>query len=120
MGPVVSGIRIAPASSQGSLFEGAGDYQAFEATLVAAIRLWQRQNNLNATWLSPWPVVTPSNWTGLLNEPQTEPELATFRRALARNTPFGDRVWAEATAKRLGMNLRERGRPKKRSGVISI
>jgi putative transposase len=74
--------------------------------------LWQRQHNANACWLSPWPVAIPSNWTALVNEPQTETELNAFRRALARNEPFGAREWAAVITEQMGP-VRKRGRPPK-------
>ena len=75
--------------------------------------LWQRQNNSNAEWLARWPVATPADWATHVNGPQTEAELATFRRALARSHPFGDATWAAAVATRLGLSQRAPGRPVK-------
>jgi putative transposase len=81
--------------------------------------LWQRQNNRHADWLSTWPVAVPTDWVDIVNEPQTDSELAAFRHAVSRGHPFGDATWTATTARDLGLTLRRRGRPKMVPGVIS-
>jgi len=60
-------------------------------------------------------VACPSNWLALVNAAQTDAELATLRRSVARGTPFGEERWTRRVAERLGLesSLRPRGRPKK-------
>lgn len=67
--------------------------------------------------LDPGPVPRGKNWLHLVNEPQTQAELAALRESVVRGSPFGSADWKEATAKRLGLesSLRPRGRPRKRA-----
>jgi putative transposase len=64
--------------------------------------------------LSPWPLPLPRTWTQLVNQPQTEAELAALRKSVLRGQPFGSEKWTHKTAERLGLQstLRPRGRPK--------
>jgi len=68
--------------------------------------------------LADWPLPRPGNWVDLVNEPQTESELAALRHCVQRGCPYGNEAWAAMTAKQLGLEstLRPRGRPKKPSG----
>jgi len=65
--------------------------------------------------LSDGPVVIPRNWLSLVNQPQTEDEVAAMQRSIARGTPFGDDRWTKRIAARLELEstLRSRGRPRK-------
>ena len=65
--------------------------------------------------LDPGPVERPDNWLEYVNEPQTEAEVESLRECLRRGRPFGEDLWMEKTARRLGLeaSLRPRGRPKK-------
>lgn len=65
--------------------------------------------------LARWPVPQPRNWRELVQEPQTEAELAALRHSVMRGAPFGGAHWTADTARRLGLEstLRPRGRPKK-------
>ena len=67
--------------------------------------------------LSTWPVPRPRNWLDLVNQPQTEAELAALRLSVQRGRPFGSPTWSQRTAKRLGLEFtfRSRGRPRKGS-----
>jgi putative transposase len=49
-----------------------------------------------------------------VNQPETEAELQALRCSVWSGRPFGQTVWQEATAKRLGLEsaLRPPGRPK--------
>jgi putative transposase len=51
----------------------------------------------------------------LVNQPQTDAELAALRTSLSRGQPFGDDAWRQRTARRLGLEftLHPRGRPRK-------
>lgn len=76
--------------------------------------LWRRVNKATMPLLSNWPVALPRNWRQLVNQPQTEAELAAVRRSLHRNSPFGTDTWTMRTARELDLlsTLRPRGRPK--------
>ena len=67
--------------------------------------------------LSTWPLPRPTDWLQLVNQPQTEAEVAALRCCVNRGRPFGDPHWVTDTAKRLGLEstIRPRGRPKKQS-----
>ena len=59
----------------------------------------------------------PTAWLQLVNQPQTEAEVAALRCCINRGRPFGDPNWVTDAAKRLGLECmaRPRGRPKKQS-----
>ncbi len=63
------------------------------------------------------PSAPPTYWLQLVNQPQTEAEVAALRCCVNRCRPFGDPHWVTDTAKRLGLECmaRPRGRPKKQS-----
>jgi putative transposase len=65
--------------------------------------------------LAAGPVPLPSDWAGLVNQPQTEAELAALHHSIQRGTPFGSRVWTGRAANQLGLEytLHPRGRPRK-------
>ena len=67
--------------------------------------------------LSTWPLPRPTDWLQIVNQPQTEAEVAALRCCVNRGRPFGDPKWVTDTAKRLGLEwtIRPRGRPKKQS-----
>jgi len=69
--------------------------------------------------LSPAPIVLPSYWRHLVNEPQTAAELAEIRRCVNRQRPFGDEDWVVERAKELGMeqSLSPIGRPRRNRSV---
>ena len=79
--------------------------------------LWRREHGTleERRWLSPWPVSQPRDWVRHVNASQTEAELASLRRCIARGQPYGSTQWVEQTAKQLGLEstIRLRGRPKK-------
>lgn len=81
--------------------------------------LWRRQHPtaLPPLVLHPWPVSMPDNWVALVNQPQTEAEVAALRRSVVRGRPFGCELWQKRIAGRLGLEftLRPRGRPKKQT-----
>ena len=62
------------------------------------------------------PVPLPSDWTRLVQRPQSQAELDALHLAVKRNQPFGDPAWQRSTARRLGLahTLRPQGRPRKR------
>jgi putative transposase len=91
------------------------------ANLVQRAEAWAwsslawRSSGKRPELLSDGPVTLPRNWVALVNQPQTEAELAALRRSLARGTPYGDERWTQRIAKRLGLEstLHPRGRPRK-------
>ena len=77
--------------------------------------LWIRRcgNDDQRRLLSPWPVSEPRHWLGLVNRPQTGPEVDAVRASVSRGRPFGGASWAKRTATNLGLEhtFRPRGRP---------
>jgi putative transposase len=65
--------------------------------------------------LSPWPIARPDNWIEIVNTPQTAREVNDLRLCIERDQPIGEPEWAENVAAILGLTLRPRGRPRKRS-----
>jgi len=63
------------------------------------------------------PSAPPTDWLQLVNQPQTEAEVAALRGCVNRGRPFGDPYWVTDTAKRLGLEstIRARGKTKKQS-----
>lgn len=96
---------------------------ALRANLVARAEdwrwssLWRRVSAApeDRRWLSAWPLPRPRNWTALVNQPQTDAELAALRRSVTRGQPYGQESWVAKTAAQLGLEstLRSRGRPRK-------
>jgi len=78
---------------------------------------WTRANRKSPlhTKLAAWPVDRPTHWMKILNQPQTEAELAALHVAKDRGRPYGDDRWASKIAGRLGIesSLRPIGRPRK-------
>jgi len=79
--------------------------------------LGQPPKDVECPRLDRGPVPRGKNWLRLVNEPQTEAELAAVRESVVRGSPFGSTDWKRATAKRLGLesSLRPRGRPRRRA-----
>lgn len=75
--------------------------------------LWRRCNSCKDLSLAPWPIPQPEGWTEIVNMPQTERELQNIQAAVRRGHPLGNPEWTAATAARLGLSLRSRGRPRK-------
>jgi putative transposase len=61
------------------------------------------------------PVALPSYWRHLVNEPQTDAELAAVRACVSRGRPFGTEEWVKARAAEFGLesSLNPVGRPRK-------
>jgi putative transposase len=93
---------------------------ALRAKLVRRAEAWpwsslrQRSAAASERIISASPVAIPSNWLSLVNEPQTEAELAALRTSVQRGTPYGGPRWTRRAADALGLEstLRPRGRPK--------
>lgn len=62
--------------------------------------------------LAPWPIPRPRDWCVLVNQPQTDEELAALRRSANRGCPFGGDGWVTRTADRFKLlsTLRPSGR----------
>jgi putative transposase len=77
--------------------------------------LWQWANERTDVTLQRWPLPRPNQWIRLVNQVETEAELAAVRQAVRRGSPFGAESWQKRTAARLGLEatLRPRGRPRK-------
>jgi putative transposase len=97
---------------------------ALRANLVERAEEWQWSSLGRASRedpafpiLAPWPLPRPANWLQLVNQPQSEAELAALRRCVNRGTPYGHADWVEQTAKQLGLasTLRPRGHPQRRA-----
>ncbi|TSC69060.1 MAG: putative transposase [Parcubacteria group bacterium Gr01-1014_56] len=80
---------------------------------------WRRQRGTprQRTLLDEWPVSMPRAYSKLLNEPQSEAEVAAMRRSVTRGNPFGSDVWTGNVIKKydLEITIRPRGRPRKGS-----
>jgi putative transposase len=64
-------------------------------------------------WLSDWPLPRPEDWGDLVEARWSEPELAEMRTSVDRGRPFGEAIWIDQTAKKMGLSatLRPLGRP---------
>ena len=99
------------------------------ANLVESAELWpwsslgcRARDNYPTEVLSDWPLPRPTNWADLVNQPQTDSELAALRHCVNRGTPYGDETWIATTSKQLGLEStqRPRGRPKKENETAII
>jgi putative transposase len=79
--------------------------------------LWHRTNPPGTVTLAQWPLASGERWLEYVNRAETEAELKALRRSAWNGTPFGETVWQQRTAKRLGLEstLRHPGRPKLRT-----
>jgi putative transposase len=93
---------------------------ALRARLVRKAESWPwsslrlHQAGADAPPLASSPVPLPTNWTRLVNEPQTQAELEAIRTSIARGRPFGSPRWQQRAANDLALEftLRPRGRSK--------
>jgi putative transposase len=83
--------------------------------------LRQRSIRSGDSILTAGPVPVPSNWLDLVQQPQTESELAALRQSVQRGTPFGGPRWTHRAARELGLEstLRPRGRPRNAKSRMS-
>ena len=65
--------------------------------------------------LDEWPIAVPKDWVSIVNVGQSEAEVASIQKSVARGCPFGGDYWVKTTAERLQLEstLSPRGRPKK-------
>jgi putative transposase len=82
-----------------------------------SLHRWLRNSADDRQLLSAWPLPRLPGWTDHVNRVQTEAELASLQRSIARGNPYGDEGWSQRAVRRLGLEstLRPRGRPKKGS-----
>ena len=66
--------------------------------------LWQLQQERYEVSLHSWPLPRNAEWLEYVNAAETEAELSAIRGSLQGGRPYGSAVWAEQTAKRLGMD----------------
>jgi putative transposase len=82
--------------------------------------LWRMERGMpdDRRWLARWPLPRPRRWVDLVNEPQTEAEVAALRRCVTRGRPYGSEDWIARTARDLALSstLRPRGRPRRSKG----
>ena len=93
---------------------------ALRANLVQRADPWRwsslsTRENFSREVLADWPLPRPSNWREVVNQPQTESEIAALRNCVNRSAACGDQQWIAATAKllRVESTVRPRGRPKR-------
>ncbi len=81
--------------------------------------LWVRRHGGSPLkdWLQPWPVDPPRTWLADVNRVMDETEVSAVRQSVVRGVPLGDETWQARVADRLalGLTLRPRGRPRKRT-----
>lgn len=91
---------------------------ALRANLCSRAELWKwssawiGSDRSSPVDLSPWPVPKPNDWLALVNQPQSEAEVAAIRHSVIQGRPYGANDWVQRTAKVLGLEntLRSRGR----------
>ena len=68
------------------------------------------------------PLPRPADWTKLVNEPQTETELARLRESMKRGSPSGGAGWTKRTVSELGLEfaLRGVGRPRREPSELPL
>jgi len=100
------------AVGRSTISEKAGDYAAFEQVLQEA-----RIRSICGSWTFVSCPTIGQNWLEYVNQAETEAELTALRRSAHVGTPYGQTIWQQATAKRLGLEstLRTPGRPPRRS-----
>ena len=94
---------------------------ALRANLVRKAENWrwgslrEHVNPTGIVTLDRWPIAVPKDWQRMVNNPQTEAEVAAIRKSVKRGCPFGGDRWVKTTAKKLQLEstLRPLGRPKK-------
>jgi len=79
----------------------------------SSLRWWRAANR--PSFLYPSESVSNSDWPKLVDQPQSEKELAALRLCVRRGQPYGDDLWVNQIAKalRLESTLRPIGRPQK-------
>ena len=77
--------------------------------------LWRRKfgDEEQKALLCDWPVPRPTDWLKRVNKPESSKEFDVFKRSLAKKCPFGEPLWRDRLAVKLGLEhtLRNVGRP---------
>jgi len=70
-------------------------------------------------YLHSGPVKRTADWVNFVNQGQEVSETKGVQRSIRRDIPFGRESWAEAVAKKVGLesSLRSPGRPRKKGNV---
>ena len=96
---------------------------ALHAGLVTKAEDWQwsslhqrlKGNKGERPPLADSPMPLPDNWLALVNERQSEADVAEIRQCTLRGMPFGGEAWTRETAKRFGIQSSTcRGRPRRK------
>ena len=66
---------------------------------------WTSSDESCPVTLSPWPVSKPTDWQNLVNDPQTEAELAAIRHSVNHGRPYGGNDWVRQAVRTLGLEL---------------
>lgn len=69
--------------------------------------------NCHTIPLAHWPILRPTNWIEIVNQPDDQVDIEALRTTLSRNQPIGDVKWQEAVAPFIGLSMKKVGRPKK-------
>lgn len=96
-----------------------GDLQNISKAVQVTGKCWTFRGKALDWWHAShetrhWPLSEPRKWVQLVNEPQTEAEVAAIRQCILRGCPYGNDEWVQHTAESLDLRstLRPRGRPK--------
>lgn len=121
-GPVYKGpYHAVPVQRENHLFAVLRyvERNALRAGLVRRAEDWrwgsltERCGNGTPIPLAEWPVPRPDDWLERVNAPSTPEEIERLRNAIRKGSPIGEDAWVTVTAARLGLTLRDRGRPGK-------
>jgi hypothetical protein len=90
------------------------------AGLVKRAEQWQWSSaaSSKSAGLHQWPIPRPQGWAEWVNAEEHLEEVEALRRSVLKGQPFGSESWVQQSVTRwkLGMTLRERGRPPKNLG----
>src|SRR5208337_3527294 len=70
--------------------------------------------------LSAWPLPRPTDWLQIVNQRQTEAEVAALRCCVNRGRPFGDPNWVTDTAKRFGAGMHDSAPWKAEETIVGL
>lgn len=90
---------------------------AWSSLAVRLLRQTPEAPDWSRNMLSDGLLTLPADWIEQVNAPQTKAEEAALRVSIGRGIPFGEAAWQAATAAKLGVSLRPRGRPGKREAA---
>jgi putative transposase len=87
------------------------------AGLVMRAEQWQWSSAASSKCaaLHQWPIPRPPRWLEWVNADEQREQVEALRRSVVKGQPFGSEPWMKQMVMRwkLGMTLRERGRPPK-------